>query len=261
MTALVSRCLSAAGIRFMSILSRPGIPPLLRSAYRAADDDTDPNGVSVFRTRETRPGPGALCTPGTAVPVRLRMHPAAAACRLAAAGPCHPGSTTRPGMVFSRGISKGSLAFAPPGHSPRLWLPDGTEAHGLEPRASHPAGQDPAAHAGAGTGLRHWPGVTSSLATSLDVPTHNERQRVAMHGEERSSSQDYVGVVTRNLPEPGRSSPSVRANQAEPSAEPLRAAPRPAADASTRKVHPKPAVITAQAAKAQFSRVQGIPRP
>ena len=187
MTALVSRCLSAAGIRFMSILSRPGIPPLLRSAYRAADDDTDPNGVSVFRTRETRPGPGALCTPGTAVPVRLRMHPAAAACRLAAAGPCHPGSTTRPGMVFSRGISKGSLAFAPPGHSPRLWLPDGTGALGLEPRASHPAGQDPAAHAGAGTGLRHWPGVTSSLTTSLDVPTHNERQRVAIHREERSS--------------------------------------------------------------------------
>jgi hypothetical protein len=171
MAALVSRCLSAAGIRFMSILSRPGIPPLLRSAYRAADDDTDPNvGVSVFRTRETRPGPGALCTPGTAVPARLRMHPAAAACRLAAAGPCHPGSTTRPGMVFSRGISKGSLAFAPPGHSPRLWLPDGTGALGLEPRASHPAGQDPAAHAGAGTGLRHWPGVTSSLTTSSTYP-------------------------------------------------------------------------------------------
>jgi hypothetical protein len=44
MTALVSRCLSAAGIRFMSILSRPGIPPLLRSAYRAAGDGADPNG-------------------------------------------------------------------------------------------------------------------------------------------------------------------------------------------------------------------------
>jgi hypothetical protein len=188
--ALVSCRLSAAGIRFLGILSRPGIPPLLRSAYRAADDGTDPSGVSVFRTRETRPGPGALCTPGTAVPVRLRMHPAAAACRLAAAGPCHSGGTTRPGMVFSRGISKGSLAFAPPGHSPHLWLPDGTGALGLEPRASHPAGQDPAAHAGAGTGLRHWPGVTSSLATSLDVPTHNVRPHVAMHGEERSRFED-----------------------------------------------------------------------
>jgi hypothetical protein len=119
MTALVSCCLSAAGVRFLGILSRPGIPPLLRSAYRAAGG-TDPNGVSMFRTHETRPGPGALSTPGTAVPIRPRVNPAAAACRLAAAGPCHPGATTRPGMLFSRGINKGSLAFAPPGHSPHL---------------------------------------------------------------------------------------------------------------------------------------------
>ena len=34
-TARVSRCLSATGIRFLGILSRPGIPPLSRSAYRA----------------------------------------------------------------------------------------------------------------------------------------------------------------------------------------------------------------------------------
>ena len=119
MMTLVSRRLSAAGLRFLGILSRPGIPPLLRSSYRAADD-ADPSGVSMFRTRVTRPGPGALCTPGTAVPARPRMTPAAAACRLAAAGPCHPGTTTRPGMFSSRGISKGSLAFAPPGHSPHL---------------------------------------------------------------------------------------------------------------------------------------------
>ena len=116
--------------------------------------------------------------------------------------PVTPDLHVRPGMVFSRGISKGSLAFAPPGHSPHLWLPDGTGALGLEPRASHPAGQDPAAHAGAGTGLRHWPGVTSSLTTSLDVPTHNERRRVAMHGEERSSPGN-VRVVTANLPDQG----------------------------------------------------------
>ncbi len=133
MTARVSRCLSAAGIRFLGILSRPGLPPLLRSAYRTATGGADPSGVSMFRTRETRPGPGALCTPGTAVPARLRVNPAAAACRLATAGPCHPGVTTRPGMFSSRGISKGSLSFAPPGHSPRLWPPDGTGPLGLYP--------------------------------------------------------------------------------------------------------------------------------
>ena len=85
-----------------------------------APQSADPSGVSMFRTRETRPGPGALSTPGTTVPARLRVNPATAACRLATAGPCHPGTTTRPGMLFSRGISKGSLAFAPPGHSPHL---------------------------------------------------------------------------------------------------------------------------------------------
>ena len=93
----------------------------------------DHDGVSVFRTRETRPGPGALYTPGTAVPARARVRPMSAACRLAAAGPCHPGVTTRPGMSLSRGISKGSLALAPPGHSPRLWPPDGTGTLGLSP--------------------------------------------------------------------------------------------------------------------------------
>jgi hypothetical protein len=36
MTALVSCRLPAAGIRFLGILSRPGLVPLLRSAYRAA---------------------------------------------------------------------------------------------------------------------------------------------------------------------------------------------------------------------------------
>jgi hypothetical protein len=55
---------SAVGIRFMGILSRPGIPPLLRSAYRAADNGTDPSRVSVFRTRETAAGAGRPLYPG-----------------------------------------------------------------------------------------------------------------------------------------------------------------------------------------------------
>jgi hypothetical protein len=74
MTALVSWRLSAAGVRFLGILSRPGIPPLLRSAYRTASG-ADPSEVSMFRTRETQLGPGALSTPGTAVPVTARCNP------------------------------------------------------------------------------------------------------------------------------------------------------------------------------------------
>src|SRR6266516_4060903 len=116
--ASLSCCLSATGIGFLGILSRQGIRPPLRSAYR--NSVPDPDGVSMFRTREMRLGPGALCTPGTTVPARPRVNPVTAACRLATAGPCHPGPTTRPGMLLSRGISKSSLAFTPSQPSPRL---------------------------------------------------------------------------------------------------------------------------------------------
>jgi hypothetical protein len=52
----------------------------------------------MFRTHETRLGPGALFAPGddgadTAMGLSLTV-----ACRLSTAGPCHPGVTTRPGM-------------------------------------------------------------------------------------------------------------------------------------------------------------------
>ena len=56
MLALVSCRLSAAGVCFLGILSRPGLPPLLRSAYRAAGGGADPSGVSVFRAYEIRLG-------------------------------------------------------------------------------------------------------------------------------------------------------------------------------------------------------------
>ena len=54
MLVLVSRCLSAAGIRFPGHPVPPDIPPLLRSAYRHPGVP-DHDGVSTFRTREQRP--------------------------------------------------------------------------------------------------------------------------------------------------------------------------------------------------------------
>jgi hypothetical protein len=181
MTTLVSRCLSAAGIRFLGILSRPGLLPLLRSAYRATSD-ADPSEVSVFRTRETRPGPGALSTPGTAVPAQLRVNPAAAACRLATAGPCHPGTTTRPGMSYLTRHQQGFTGVRPSRPFPSPVIPGRNRDPWALPWAPHPAEQDPAAHARAGTSLRHWPGITPSpSATSLSGPTHRERPHVATH--------------------------------------------------------------------------------
>ena len=61
--AAFSRCLSAAGIRFLGILSRQGLPPLLRSAYRATSS-ADPDRVSVFRTHETQLGWAPSIPPG-----------------------------------------------------------------------------------------------------------------------------------------------------------------------------------------------------
>jgi hypothetical protein len=46
---------------FRPSYDRPTAPPA---------GGADPSGVSMFRTRQTRPGPGALFTPGTAVPSR-----------------------------------------------------------------------------------------------------------------------------------------------------------------------------------------------
>jgi hypothetical protein len=64
MLALVSCCLSAAGIRFLGILSRPGLPPLLRSAYRPATWRCGPErGFHVPHARDTA-GIGCSLNPG-----------------------------------------------------------------------------------------------------------------------------------------------------------------------------------------------------
>jgi hypothetical protein len=69
--ATLSCRLSATGIRFLGILSRPGLVPLLRSAYHAVvPDAVDPSEVSTFRTHETRLDSGVLSTPGATVPTR-----------------------------------------------------------------------------------------------------------------------------------------------------------------------------------------------
>ena len=95
MTALVSCCLSATGLRLLGILPRPGLPPPLRSAYHAASGGADPDGVSVFHTRETGLAQGALFTPGAAVSTRPVVLPGR---RLPHRNgqPLSPRTTTRP---------------------------------------------------------------------------------------------------------------------------------------------------------------------
>jgi len=155
----------------------------------------------MFRTRETRPGPGALYTPGTAVPARPRVRPVTAACRLATAGPCHPGAATRPGMSSLTRHQQGFTGVRPSRPFPSPVIPGRNGNPWAFPRASHPAEHDPAAHAGAGTSLRHWPGVTpSSSTTSFGASTHRERPHVATHLTGVLSNQATEASITPIVP-------------------------------------------------------------
>ena len=64
---VVSRCLSAAGVRFLVILFPPGSWAFLTVGLPA--QRPDPDGVAVFRTHEQRSGwvpsllPGRWCSP------------------------------------------------------------------------------------------------------------------------------------------------------------------------------------------------------
>jgi hypothetical protein len=111
MTALVSCCLSAAGIRFLGILSRL----VFRPSYDRPTGTRCRTMTGFPCSARVRRGWGRV----PSLPRGRRCHHGqvlslTAACRLTAAGPCHPGITNRPGEFKLRGISKGSLSFTPP---------------------------------------------------------------------------------------------------------------------------------------------------
>ena len=177
--------LSAAGLRF---LGHPVPPAGFRPSYDRPTappaGGADPSGFSMFRTRKTRPGPGALSTPGTTVPARPRMNPVTAACRPFNGRSLSPRYRNPSRDVFLTRHQQGFTGIHPSRPFPSPVAPGRNGNPRALPWAPHPAEQDPAAHARAGTSLRHWPGVTSSpSATSLDGPTHHERPHVEIHVE------------------------------------------------------------------------------
>ena len=176
-TALVSCCLSAAGLCFLGILSRL----VFRPSYDrpTSTEVPDHDGVSMFRTRETRMGPGALSTPGKAVPSRPGPIPDR---RL----PPHSGRSLSPRCSQpSRGVSvtrhhQGFTGVHPSQPSPRLWSPDGTGTLGLFPELRTRLSRTQPRTSGQGRASA-LPGVTSSASlTSYDGLTHRERPHVAL---------------------------------------------------------------------------------
>ena len=98
-----------------------------------------------FRVPHTRAatGVGALCTPRTVVLIPDRSDSATDTCRFSAASPCPPPPSHHAGVRFTRHQPRVHTC-SPVRSSPRLWPPGWNEqALGLEPRASHPADQEP----------------------------------------------------------------------------------------------------------------------
>src|SRR6266704_3826616 len=125
----VSCCVSAAGIRFLDTLScqtefRPHYcRPTARTAHTRACA-ADPGRVYTFPTRETRTGPGALYTPGTAVftghrPIRGRRLPPHNGWSLAPR-PSHP--TRDVSLTRHRQEFPGSRPCGPSPHLCPPWL-------------------------------------------------------------------------------------------------------------------------------------------
>jgi hypothetical protein len=140
--------------------SRPGIGLPLRSADRRGHlGAPDPDGVSTFRTHETRLGWAPSIPRGRRC---LRDRPDVGGRRL----PLHSGQPLslrchNPSPESSDDEASSRVHwYSPVQPFPHLWHPDGTGTLGLSPELrTQPL---PATHVRAGTGLKHRPGVTSS---------------------------------------------------------------------------------------------------
>jgi len=178
MTAQVSCCLSAAGLRF---LGHPVPPAGFRPSY---DRPTAPPAAA--RTRagfpcSARVRPGWLRVPslprGRRCPHGRTISPAAA-CRISTASPYRPGPQPAPGRISDEASARVHC------HSPHASLPLACDPGrngilGLFPELRTPPGRTRQRTSGRGQartlpGLRPW-----HRPASFDVLTHNVRPHVA----------------------------------------------------------------------------------
>jgi len=182
----VSRCLSAAGIRFSVIRFPPRDWALL--AVGLPDLGPDLDGVTAFRTYELRPGwvpslpRGRRCSsrPSRFLDRRLPLYRGQS---------LHPAPAShRAGLRLTR-HQREFKQFTRPTIPLACGRPDGTGRPRAFPRASHPADQEPTTHAEVRTGhrARTWNyslNITFGLIlqscsslTTCDLASHIDRQQ------------------------------------------------------------------------------------
>ena len=171
---MVSRCLSATGIRFSVILFPPGDWALL--AVGLPNHRFGPRrGYHVPHARAAT-GEGALWTPGTTVltPTEATTGRAPAASQRPVPAPRR--TSHRQGSRLTR-HQRGFKQFARPVFPSPVAARMERAALGLEPRASHPADQEPTTHARVGTGhrTRTWNYTLNSHQSISNPVVHSMR--------------------------------------------------------------------------------------
>jgi len=183
---MVSRCLSATGIRFSAILFPPGGWALLAVGLPA--NDRTPTGLPRSARTSCDQG-GRPLDPGDhgAHPDRGDYRPGA--CRFTAASPCTRHTSHRQGLRLTR-HQRGFKQFARPVFPSPVAARMERAALGLEPQASHPADQEPTTHARVGTGhrTRTWNYTLNSHQSISNPVVHSMRATSRRTSPTRSSA-------------------------------------------------------------------------
>ena len=170
---MVSRCLSATGIRFSVILRPPGSWALLTVGLPA--NDRTPTGFPrSARTSCDRGGRPLYPGDNGAHPDRWRL--TAGICRFTAASPCTPPHFPSTGVSDNEASTR-VQAIRPSGLPRPVAARMERAALGLTPRASHPADQEPTTHAEVGTGhqARTWNYTLNSHQSISNPVVHSMR--------------------------------------------------------------------------------------
>lgn len=204
---LVSCRLSSTGIGLLGILFPPEDSALLAVGLPTRHEDgSDPVGVSVFRTRETRPGwVPSLLRGGGVLPISAAS--LIGACRFAAASPIPRWNIPSAELLITEHAKIHSRSPVRP--SPRPPPPDGTGTASAFPWASHPAVTHGARQGGDG------PSDTGPDHTLIDQPPNGATTHHGEVGPERPADVATGGFLraasrTRRAPLRAPGAPQVR---------------------------------------------------